>query len=235
MIIIGGAVALFVIDNSAGSLFLVAVGLALLLVALLGRRAQLESLEILGAKIRVRDVIESRLDFANLVNTEVTDDPRRAEARQQARALQQLGVAYGLYQHIRETQPASDRRTATLDQLAERMQTTGRNIEFDAADVSSWFHNGDEALRVVALNLMLARKESRDLLAVLKTIDYPRSLFEQYYGLRLAQAMIPDLDRMERGLLAHSVTRALRRRRFRHDRHLVRISSSVLQQLEGHD
>ena len=115
------------------------------------------------------------------------------------------------------------------------MQTTGRNIEFDAADVSSWFHNGDEALRVVALNLMLARKESRDLLAVLKTIDYPRSLFEQYYGLRLAQAMIPDLDRMERGLLAHSVTRALRRRRFRYDRHLVRISSSVLQQLEGHD
>lgn len=115
------------------------------------------------------------------------------------------------------------------------MQTTARNIEFDAADGSSWFHNGDEALRVIALNLMLARKESRDLLAVLKTIDYPRSLFEQYYGLRLAQAMIPDLDRMERGLLAHSVARALRRRRFRHDRHLVRISSSVLQQLEGHD
>ena len=54
-------------------------------------------------------------------------------------------------------------------------------------EVSAWFNNGTDALRIVALNLMLAREECRDFLAVLKAIDRPRSLFEQFCGLLLGK------------------------------------------------
>jgi hypothetical protein len=53
---VGGVVALFTIDNSAGSLFLITLGVVLVLVVFLGGRIQLESFEILGAKIKVREV-----------------------------------------------------------------------------------------------------------------------------------------------------------------------------------
>jgi hypothetical protein len=233
-VLAAGAITLFTWDSSAGSLFLVAVGFVLLLLAIVGTRAQLESFEILGTKISVRDVIQSRLDMGGLRTAAFGVDPSPPEAQVQAQTLQELFTAYGLYQHIRATQPASDRRTRLLDELAARMRGIGQGVAFDPADVSRWFHDGDDALRIVALNIMLARDDSRDLLAVLKAIEKPRSLFEQYYGLRLASTMAPKLGGLERSLLIDSVGRARGRRRFRRDQHLMAISNSLLQQLQGH-
>jgi hypothetical protein len=81
------------------------------------------------------------------------------------------------------------------------------------------------------LNVMLARAECRQLSAVLETIEEPRSLFEQYYGLRLARAMTPSLDLLERRILAGAIERARRRRRFRRDEPLMRLSDELLAEL----
>ncbi len=153
--------------------------------------------------------------------------------REQALTLQRLVGLYDLYEYIRSTEPASDRRTRVLDQLAARMQVAGREVQFDPGEVSAWFHDGTDALRVVALNLMIARKECRDLLAVLKTVDEPRSLFEQYYGLRLGRLMLADLDEFERRLLADAIGRARRRRRFRRDAALMTLSNALLADLSN--
>jgi hypothetical protein len=83
----------------------------------------------------------------------------------------------------------------------------------------------------VALNLMLAREECRDFLAVLNAIDEPRSLFEQFYGLKLGQAMLTSLDDLERRLLADAIHRAQRKRRFRRDRPLMNLSNAILAKL----
>lgn len=229
--LVGGVLALFTIENSAGSLFLVTLGIVLLLVVFLGGRIQLESFEILGAKIKVREVVRSRLELAQLADAG-QEGGRDGGVRKQALALQKLVALYDLYEYIRRTQPFSDRRTAALDKLAGRMQSVGREVEFDPADVSTWFHQGDDPMRVVALNLMLAREECRDFLAVLKTVDQPRSSFEQYYGLRLGQKMLPSLERFERQLFADAIARAQRTWRVRRDRHLRSLSKSILADLD---
>jgi hypothetical protein len=230
VVLVGGVVALFTIENSAGSLFLITVGIVLLLVVFLGGRIQLESFELLGAKIKVRDVVKSRLQLAQLADAGQQDSER--DVRGQALTLQKLVALYDLYEYVRRTQRFSSRRTAALDELAVRMQVAGGETQFDPADVSTWFHEGDDPLRVVALNLMLAREECRDFLAVLKTIDEPRSNFEQYYGLRLGQRMLDGLDWLERQLLADAIARAQRARRFRRDDDLMSLSNAILAELD---
>jgi hypothetical protein len=228
---IGGVIALFTIDNSAGSLFLLTLGFVLLLVAFLGKRIQLESFEFLGARIRVREVVRSRLQLAQLPGAG-DEDGQAADMRKQALTLQKLVGLYRLYEYIRRTETASSRRTQALDQLASRMQATAGRVEFDPAEVSTWFHEGSDALRVVALNLMLAREECRDFLAVLETVNEPRSLFEQFYGLQLGLAMLPNLDHLERRLLADAIGRAQSKRRFRRDRPLMNLSNVILAKLQ---
>ena len=228
--LVGGVVALFTIENSAGSLFLVTLGIVLLLIVFLGGRIQLESFEVLGAKIKVREVVRSRLQLAQMAGAG-EEGGRAGGVREQALTLQKLVALYDLYEYIRRTQPFSDQRTEALDELADRMQAAGREVQFAPADVSTWFHQGDDPLRVVAVNLMLAREECRDFLAVLKTVDEPRSNFEQYYGLLLGQEMLPRLDRFERQLLADAIARAQRTRRFRRDEDLMRRSEALLAEL----
>jgi hypothetical protein len=225
-----GAVGLFTIDNSAGSLFLITVGIVLVLVAFLGTRIQLESFEIMGAKIRVNEVVRSRLQLAQRSGTS-EGDSREGLLREQALVLQTLLGLYDLYEYVRRTQPFSERRTDNLDQLALRMQAAGREVQFDPVDVSTWFHQGDDALRVVALNLMHARQECRDFLAVLETVDEPHSNFEQYYGLWLGQKMLPTLDPLERQLFGDAISRAQGKRRFRRDQPLMRRSKAILSEL----
>jgi hypothetical protein len=223
-----GVFVLFATDNGAGSLFLLSLGLVLALAALLAGRIELESFGLLGAQIRVRQVVKRRLELA------ASGDPGAGvDLRRQAQLLQRLNTLYGLYEHIRRTEPFSDQRTSALDQLARRMQTVGKEAEFDPAEVASWFHEGTEPLRVIAISLMIARPEYRDLLAVLATVEAPRSNFEQYWGLQLAGAMVSDLDRVERRVLAAGIERARRRRRFQRDKYLMRLSERVLAELGG--
>jgi hypothetical protein len=113
------------------------------------------------------------------------------------------------------------------------MQAIGRQVAFNPAEVSNWFHAGNDALRVVALNLMLARSECRDFAAVLEAIDSPHSAFEQFYGLWLAEAMLPELKPFERELLVLAIRRAERRRRFRRDSNRAYISGRLLDQLDA--
>jgi hypothetical protein len=226
---IGGVIALFTIDNSVGSVFLLTLGLVLFVIARLGERIQLESFEILGAKIKVREVVRTRLQVAQLPREE---NGQAVALREQALTLQKLLGLHRLYEYIRSTEPVSNRRTNALDQVATRMRTTASAVPFDPAEVSTWFHEGTDALRVVALNLMLAREECRDFLAVLNTVDEPRSLFEPFYGLQLGRAMLPSLDDLERRLLADAIRRAQRKRRFRHDPPLMNLSNAILAKVQ---
>jgi hypothetical protein len=229
-VLCAGVVVLFTTDKDARSAFLVTVGVALMLYALLGRRVQLDGFEILGAQVRVKEVDKRRLELAE--SPEAGRQVDAAALRRQAAMLQRLTGAYGLYEHIRRSEPPGPRRTQALDQLAVRMQQAGQDAEFNVAEVIGWFHEGTDPLRVIALNLMLANEQYRDLLTVLETLDAPHSLFEQFYGLLLAEAMLPGLDDLERRLLRDAVLRAQRKRRFRRDDWLPGLSEQLLDRLD---
>jgi hypothetical protein len=219
-----GVVLLFSTDNSAGALFVIGVAAACLLVALLAPRLRIQSFGVLGAEIAVRDVVGERLEIARSPGTDSN------EARAQARALRNYA---DLYEHVRRTQPPGRARTAALDRLAGRVQRAARDIPFDPAEVATWFHDGDDALRIVALNVMIARSECRDFMAVLEGIESSRSAFEQYYALRLGREMLDEgLDPVERDALAQTVHRALLSRRMSHDANRAAVAKAILTQLQ---
>jgi hypothetical protein len=227
-----GAFALFATENGAASLVLLTVGVVLILIAWIGPRVELESFEFLGAKLRVREVVAHRLRLAEAQAAEPRAGNREA-ARQQAAALQRLDSLYRLYDYIRRTQRWSDRRTVALDTVSDRMQKVGREAEFDRTEVATWFQDGDDALRVVALNLMLARDDCRDFVVALQAIDEPHSNFEQYYGLLLLRAMMSEFGELEHQLSAEAIRRAQRTKRFRRDRDLVGLSNNIVASLQA--
>jgi hypothetical protein len=118
--------------------------------------------------------------------------------------------------------------SGTRPSLLDRHDGRGSLASGDPPEVSTWLHEGTDALRVVALNVMLARAKCRDVLAALKAIDEPHSLFEQYYGLRLVREMVPSLEALERQLVADAVRRAWRHRSFRRDPPPVALSNAIL-------
>ena len=223
----GGVLVLFTTDHDARSAFLLTLGLALVLLAVLRERLQLEGFQILGASIRVREVVKSRLELA--ISSERAGDENVMALRRQALVLENLS---GLYEHVRRVEPPGPRRTYALDRVATRIQQAARDADFDPVEVLGWFHEGTDALRVIALNLMLAKEDYRDFVAVLETVETPRSHFEQFYGLRLAQAMVPELDPLDRRLLHDAIVRARRNRGFRRDPALVAQSRRILEQLD---
>ena len=97
-----GVIVLFTSDHDARSGFLLTLGLALALIALLGGRIQLEGFEILGAKVRVREVVKARLELAT--SEERGEMPDGDKIRNQAIVLQKLVGLYGLYEHVRRVE-----------------------------------------------------------------------------------------------------------------------------------
>jgi hypothetical protein len=212
--LVGGVVALFTIDNDAGSSLLLAVGVLLGLIAVLGRRLELESFELLGAKLKVREVVKSRVALAQ---------------GDEALALQEL---YDLYEFVRRTEPASKERTGTFDRLVLRMRAAGTQLRFDRAEVVGWFEEGTDPLRLIAIAVMQARDDCRYFPVVLKALERPHSRMERYQALKLAEEMIGSLDKLERRLLRTAIERARRRPGlFRRDEPFMRSSERVLAEL----
>lgn len=231
VVLLAGVLVLFTSDHDARSGFLLTLGLVLLLIALVGGRIELEGFEILGAKIRVREVVKRRLELATSPEQGGAADGDRL--RGQAVVLQRLVSLYGLYEHLRRVEPPGPERTVKLDELALDMQKAGREAEFDPVEVIEWFHEGTDPLRIIALNLMFVDPEHRDFLAVIKAIDDPHSLFEQYYAMKVATAMLSDLDPLQRRLLADALSRARRKRKLRRDRPLMGVSKRLLDRISA--
>lgn len=225
-----GVAVLFATSHEARSAFLLTAGIGLLLLGLLSGRLQLEGFEIFGAKVRVSEVVKRRLELAETPGESVDSDG--TAFRRQAVVLQKLVGLYGLYEYIRRMEPPGPVRTRKLDELAASMRKAGREAEFDPAEVIGWFHEGTDALRVIALNLMLVNGDYRDFLAIIETIDAPHSLFEQYHALKLAKEMLPDMEPLQKRLLADAIGRARGKRRLRRDPPLMRLSQAVLAQAE---
>jgi hypothetical protein len=82
-----------------------------------------------------------------------------------------------------------------------------------------WFEEGSAGARVTALALMEGNPGLRNFQAMLDAIEGPRSAFEQYHGLLLAEMMVfdsePRLTKGECAELAAVIKRALRRSRLR--------------------
>jgi hypothetical protein len=220
-----GIFTVFAQGNGAGSAALITIGILLLVVA--GFADRIELIELGGAKLQLRDLARRRFALASQEEKK-GDTQAAANLRRQAHALQRLA---GTYERLRRSMPGGSRRTGALDEVMRQARRFAQETKFDPADVWTWFEEGNDAARVVALGLMLGDKDLRDFFAALDAIEHSRSAFEQYYGLRVARMMIPDLSEVEQDWLAAAVRSAQHTEGFQSDTSRKDVSKEILREL----
>ncbi len=221
-----GVIAVFFADNPAGSTSLLAVGILVLGVAAFSDR--IRSLSFGGAKLELRDLARQR--FALAAERESHGDVAGASVvRRQAHGFQRLA---GAYERLRRSNPPGPERTRVLDQIVEQACQLARDAEFDPVDVWSWFDEGADEARAIALGLMLGDGRLQDLYCALDAIEHSRSAFEQYYGLRVASEMIPRLKPLEREWLKEAALAAREARNLGTDRARGWVIEDILSELE---
>lgn len=224
-ILLAGVLAVFLTSNPAGSASLVTLGALVIGVALFSER--IESLEFGGARMQLRDLAKQRFSLARQAERE-GDAVAASRLRRQAHGFQRLA---GTYARIRRSTAGGPSRTRILDEVVAQASRLAAETEFDPPDVWSWFDEGDEGARVIALGLMQGDERLRDFFCALDGIESSRSAFERYHALVVARQMAGGLTDLERDWLAAAVTDAQRSKRFREDGPSMAVANSILVEL----
>jgi YD repeat-containing protein len=224
-----GAVAVFVTENGTGTAALLTIGAVLMVFGAMGER--IESLELGNAKLRLRAAAAEKYEQAEVLERE--GDPETADAlRAQARALLEAADPLAArYATVRSGSRAGPERTRAMEKIVADARQQAAQQEFDPGEVARWLREGNDERRIVALALMQGRKELRDADLVMDAIAHSHSAFEQYHALRLADAMVADLDADRRQQLVDVIHRAQRSLRFRYDSDRWRLSERILDRL----
>ena len=119
----GGIVALFATSNGAASVLLITLGV-LVVLGSLGTAIELESFEVLGAKLKVRQIVKNRLELAGST-PEADPAGSRDLLRRQASTLQHLNSLYGLYEY---GVPTTSLRNPTLSVSRRWAVGPNRNV-----------------------------------------------------------------------------------------------------------
>ncbi len=219
--------AVFVTDKDAGSAALLGLGVLVLGVAIFSDR--IESIEFAGAKLGLRDIARER--FALAATREREGDQEAAAAlRKQAHALQRLAGTYG---RVRRSMRGGPDRTRILDDVMRQARELAASDELDPSEIWRWFDEGADEGRIIALGLMEGDDRLCDFFCALDAIEHSRSAFEQYYGLRVARKMLPELSPLERDWLAAANSQARKSRGFGTDSSRMSVSRDIERALDG--
>lgn len=224
-----GVLAVFVTENGTGTGVLLIMGGVLLVLALLGNRV--ESLELGGASLKLRAAAADRYALAD--ESEGRGDLDAAERlRAEAQALMDTaGPIASDYRYVRTSMRAGRERTRAMERVVAKARRLATEESFEPAEVQRWLRQGTDEERITALAMMQAIGEFRDFDGVLSAIEYSHSAFEQYQAMRLAAAMIADLDATRLRRLSDTVT-AQRDWRLRQDGGRWRLSEEILRRVD---
>jgi hypothetical protein len=221
-LIVSGTVAVFVVDNGAGVAALLAAGTVLLAIVALGER--IESLRWGELELTLR----RQADAAAAVG----DDELEQQLRTAADSLtQRAAPVAGSYEAVRGSMRSGAERTAAMEAEVARARDEARTGEFKSEDLARLFRGGSEGERVYALGVMQERPQLSTAEIVLEAIRSPRSPFEHYHALVLAERVEPLLTPPEKAALAAAITEQLKSSRLRRDSDRVRTAQRILERL----
>jgi hypothetical protein len=158
-------------------------------------------LSVLPKLIAVLDTIEPKLDEGTKQRVEGIRREAEWELGSYTRGFQQARAdlaAYAReYETLRSSSPPSDERTFRMTTVVAQVRALASQAHFSAEDIRTLFNHDQEGDRIVALGLLQASpyKECFDL--AIEAIGKSRSAFEQFHGLRAAEAMLPLLGDAE--------------------------------------
>ena len=204
--LLAGGVAVFTTDNELGSTALVAAGVGLVGLALMGNR--LRAVEAAGVRLELeRQALEARVEARE---ARATGDVDRAEMLEQ-RADHLLAAAGDVgrrYEHLRSTEPSGWTRTSRMeDVLRDARALDAKSLT--AEDVERIFATGTDGNRVVAIALIEEEPRLAVATVLVDAIVHSRSAFEQYHALSAAERALELLPADERASLLKAVKSVL--------------------------
>jgi hypothetical protein len=201
-----GVLAVFVTENGTGAAALLGIGAAFVAFGALGDR--LESVDLGGVKLSIRDMARQTFSFARRAE-ELGDTQAAARLRAVGEELEELADEF---RRIRSSMAAGAERNEALDEVVARAAALTGTDDIDPEAVVDWFRLGRPEDRVIAVGLMQGNPRLRDFDAALAAIERDSSPFEIFHGLVLADAMVDTLSRGRREQLQRAVTKVLRGR-----------------------
>ena len=188
LLVVAGAVAVFVSENSTGTAALLAAGVALIAVGVWGDRV--ETLEAGGVKVGLREAAVGVLAAA--VRAESNGEPQiAAELRGQAeRLLEEARASATEYEQIRSSMGKGWDRTALLGAVVERAKRLAGRSSITRDQVELLFNDGSDGNRITALAMVQADGRLASPRVLLDSLSRPRSAFEQWNAIAAIDAAL---------------------------------------------
>jgi hypothetical protein len=183
-VLAGGAVAVYVTDNGTGSAALIAAGVVLCLVALVGEGGVIRGPG--GLEVQWPLKTEELLDQADAADA-AGDDETAVQLRSQATQLARLGPFAQRYEETRRL-PAGPDRTRRLSAILHEAAKTAYLIDLDREGIRYLYATVEDGLRILALALIQRAPQLADSSVLRQAIDAPRSAFELWHALLAARA-----------------------------------------------
>jgi hypothetical protein len=176
-----GAAAVFVTDNETGAAALIVAGAALIVLGGFGNRLKALRYKDLAFELyEEADAAARRGDLARARVLSHAADVVSGRAAQIADS----------YASLRASMPAGDERTIAMEGIFRRAVDEAHSLEIDREDVLRRLWCGSEGQRVWALGVLTGRPHLATTRAVLEAIQRPDDMFDLYYALCLACAML---------------------------------------------
>ena len=156
-----------------------------------------------------------------------TDPERELRAAADALGRRAAPVAAS-YEAVRGSMSSGPERTRAMEAEIARAREDAASGQFDSAELTSLFRNGREGERVYVLGILQARPDLASADLVLDAIRGPRSPFEQYHSLLLAERALNHLSDAERAAVTSAVERAAESWRFKRDSDRAAIARRII-------
>lgn len=185
-----GGVAVFQTDNELGSAALVAAGVVIAALTMLGNH--IEVIEAGGVRLQLERQARHARQEAEEARAGGEID-RAEELEQRAQKLLVTAKSVGSrYQRIRTTEPSGWDRTSRLEALLKEARSLDTTI-LTAADVADIFAGDTDGDRITALAFIESSPALASAEILVDAITESRSHFEQYHALVAAEAALDHL------------------------------------------
>ena len=217
-----GTVGVFETDNGAGVAALLASGTVMLMVIALGDR--IETLRWGELELTLR----RKADEAAAAG----DSKLERELRAAADALEHRAAPVAAsYEAVRSSMRSGPERTRAMEAEIARAREDAASGQFDPAELASLFRDGGDGKRVYVLGVLQSRPEFATAELVLDAIRSPRSAFEQFHSLLVAERALERFSDAERAAVTSAVGRAAESWNFRRDSDRAAVAERILERV----
>lgn len=200
--LITGGVAVFLTDNELGSTALVAAGVVIVGLAVLGNR--IEAVEAAGVRLELER--QARQTREQAEKARAAGESGRAQELER-RALDLLVAANSLgsrYERLRSTEQSGWARTSQLEGVLREARALDTDA-FTATDIAGVYWNGSDGNRVTALALIESDPRLASVDVLVNAIVDSRSAFEQYHALVATERALDHLSAEDRSRVRETV------------------------------